>query len=243
VTAHKIYLTLGAAGKPVSMGSYDISASDVVNFHILGCRMNGICDRTRWGVINTNFCKNILLEDCTLSRMDTHQGVSGAYTIRRCTLGHAGLNAIGRGTLTIEDTTLYGRSLVNLRSDYGSTWEGTLVIRNCRWIPNCGDPCVPHLLNASNDGMHDFGYPCFMPREITVDGLYVDDSKHPDGYHGLYLFSDPDAGVATPPGARPFPYQSCEKVTIRRLTTASEKKPQISPNADLAKRVTVVEEK
>lgn len=57
------------------------------------------------------FCTNILLEDCTLSRMDTHMGVSGRYTIRGCTLGHMGLNnAIGRGLLTVEDSTLYGEA-------------------------------------------------------------------------------------------------------------------------------------
>jgi len=89
---------------------------------MVGCRMDNICDVTRWGVIATNFCKNILLENCTLSRMDTHQGVSGSYTICNCTLGHAGLNAIGRGTLTVENSTLKGRALISLRGDYGSTW-------------------------------------------------------------------------------------------------------------------------
>jgi len=73
-TGHKTYKTIGAAGKPVSMGSYDYSVSSVVNFTMIGCRMEGINDRTRWGIIGTNFCKNILLEDCTLSRMDTHMG-------------------------------------------------------------------------------------------------------------------------------------------------------------------------
>ncbi|MDH7571838.1 MAG: hypothetical protein QHJ73_19835, partial [Armatimonadota bacterium] len=126
-TGHKIYSTIGAAGRPVNMGTYDYSANSVVNFRMINCRMNHILDRTRWGVIGTNFCKNILLEDCVLSRMDTHQGVSGTYTIRRCTLGHAGLNAIGRGTLTVEDSTLYGGSFINLRGDYGSTWEGDVV--------------------------------------------------------------------------------------------------------------------
>ena len=73
--------------------------------HILGrtFRMDNILDTTRWGVAATNFCKNILLENCTLSRMDTHQGVSGTYTIRGCTIGYIGLNAIGRGTLLVEN--------------------------------------------------------------------------------------------------------------------------------------------
>ncbi len=239
VTGHKTYTTIGAAGKPVSMGTYDLNANEVVNFTMSGVRMDNINDPTRWGVIGTNFCKNILLENCTLSRMDTHQGVSGTYTIRGSTLGHAGLNAIGRGTLTIEDSTLNGRSLLALRSDYGSTWEGPVIIRNSRWIPGCGAPIQPHLLSASNSGQHDFGYPCFMPREITIDGLVIDDSQHPKDYQGPYLFNDPD-GPAT--ATRPFLYQLTEQVTIRRLTTTSGLKIRTSPDAGFADRVKVIEQ-
>ena len=243
-TGHKIYSTIGAAGKPVSMGTYDYSANNVVNFRMIGCRMNHITDRTRWGVIGSNFCKHILLEDCTLSRMDTHQGVSGTYIIRRCTLGHMGLNAIGRGTLTVEDSTLYGRSFISFRGDYGSTWEGNVVIRNSRWIPACGDKALPHLIGGSNDGMHDFGYPCSLPSEIAIDGLFVDDSNHPDDYEGMYLFTDPDGtreGAEALPQTRPFPYALCRKVTIRNLTTASGKKPRISPNEQVSATVAVEE--
>ena len=240
-TGHKTYKTIGAAGKPVSMGSYDYSANNVVNFTMISCRMENINDRTRWGVIGTNFCKNILLEDCVLSRMDTHMGVSGSYTIRRCTLGYMGLNAIGRGLLTVEDSTLYGGSLISFRGDYGSTWEGDVVIRNCRWIPNSGNPSRPHMIGMSNDGMHDFGYPCFMPRRITIDGLFVDDSNHPKDYGGLYFFSDPDGGKDFKNAKRPFPYQPCQTLHVRRLTTASGKPPRISPNAELARSVTLVE--
>jgi hypothetical protein len=241
-TAHKIYSTIGAAELPVNMGSYDIHANDVVNFQMYNCRMNHICDRTRWGVIATNFCKNILLEDCTLSRMDTHMGVSGDYTIRCCELGHMGLNAIGRGTLMVEDSTLYGNALISFRSDYGSTWEGDLIIRNCRWIPACGETHWPHLINVRNDGMHDFGYPCSMPREITIDGLFVDDTNHPEEYQGLYLFTDPDdmltgGAVTALPADRPFPYLRCQKITIQVLTVASGREPQVSPNAEMQKEM------
>lgn len=244
-TGHKIYSTIGAAGLPVNMGSYDIHANNVVNFQMYNCRMNHICDRTRWGVIASNFCKNILLEGCVLSRMDTHMGVSGVYTIRRCTLGHMGLNAIGRGTLTVEDSTLYGNALVSFRSDYGSTWEGDLIIRNCRWIPACGETCRPYLIHARNDGMHDFGYPCSMPRAITINGLFIEDTNHPEEYAGPYLFTDPDemhtGAPASPPAVeRPFPYKPCEKVTIRGLSAASGKAPQVSPNAEIQKGTLVV---
>ena len=238
-TAHKTYRTIGSAGKPVSMGSYDYTANSVVNFTMINCRMENIDDSTRWGVIGTNFCKNILLEDCTLNRMDTHMGVSGVYVIRRCTLGHAGLNAIGRGLLTVEDSTLFGRSLINFRSDYGSTWEGDVVIRNCRWIPACGRTCSPQMFYVGNDGEHDFGYPCFMPRRIIIEGLYVDDSNHPEGYQGLYFLSNPGD---SDPADSPFPYARCQKITVRGLTTASGKKPRISPNAEVEKSVVLMED-
>lgn len=238
VTGHKTYSTIGAAGKPVSMGTYDLTANDVVNFALIGCRMDNICDSTRWGVIATNFCKNILLEKCTLSRMDAHQGVSGAYTFRGCTLGYIGLNAIGRGTVTVEDCTLNGEALISLRDDYGSTWEGTVIIRHSRWIPACGKPVQPYLLRGSNDGQHDFGYPCFMPREITIDGLVIDDSHAPKDYKGVYLFSDLD-GKEPATATRPFPYHLTEQVTIHDLTTASGLKPRISPDAAFSAHVKV----
>lgn len=236
-TAHKTYQTIGAAGKPVSMGSYDYSAGGVVNFTMLNCSMDNLNDRSRWGVIGTNFCKNIRLEDCALNRMDVHMGVSGGYAIRRCKLGHAGLNAIGRGRLVVEDSTLHGHSLISLRSDYGSTWEGEVVIRNCRWIPAAGRTSTPQMISAHNDGTHDFGYPCCMPGEVTIDGLFVDDSNHPENYQGMFLFSDPGGRQGAD---APFPYAICRQVTIRRLTTASGKKPRISPNAWLAESVVVV---
>lgn len=245
-TGHKIYKAMGRAGKPVSVGTYDYNANNVVGLTMTNCRMNHITDRTRWGVIGSNFCKNILLEDCHLSRMDTHMGVSGTYTIRRCSLGHMGLNAIGRGNLTLEDSTLNGRSLINFRSDYGSTWEGNVEIRNCRWIPACGEECQPYMINVANDGTHDFGYPCSMPGEVTIDGLFVDDTNTPDGYEGMYYFTDPDDfhdGVndVSLSEERPFPYTSCRKVKVRSLETASRVKPRISPSERISAAAELIE--
>lgn len=243
-TGHKIYSTIGAAGKPVNMGTYDYNANNVVGFSMIGCRMNHITDSTRWGVIGSNFCKNILLEDCTLSRMDTHMGVSGHYIIRRCNLGHMGLNAIGRGRLLIEDSTLHGRSLVSFRQDYGSTWEGPLEIRNCTWIPAFGTETWPRMINVTNDGRHDFGYPCSMPETVTIDGLTVEDTNTPDDYDGMYFFGDPDGsaeGDLPPRDERPFPYAPCKSVTVKGLKTASGKTPRLSSSDALSETTLEIE--
>jgi hypothetical protein len=81
-----------------------------------------------------------------------------------------------------------------------------------------------------------------MPREVTIDGLYVDDSNHPDDYQGMYLFSDPDGGTDIKPEDRPFPYTLCQRVKIRALTTASGKKPRVSPNAQIEKSIILIED-
>ncbi len=230
-TGRKRYTTIGSAGKPVSMGSYDIHANSVVNFSMINCRMNHILDRTRWGVIATNFCKNILLEDCILSRMDAHMGVSGYYIIRRSTLGHMGLNAIGRGLLVIEDSTLHGPSLINFRGDYGSTWEGDIEIRNTRWKPLPGNRSSLYVFNTSNDGQHDFGYQCFMPRNISIEGLTIDDSHHSGD---LYYFRDLGK---TNPANTPYPYVLTDKLTVHKVSTASGRRPRLSGNPYLNENV------
>lgn len=122
LTGHKTYRTIGAAGVPVSMGSYDISVNRALNVTFENCRQtNDIHDRTYWGIIGSNYSKNLVYDNCTFSRFDAHMGVANA-TIRNSTLGHQGINAIGSGILIVENSTVKSGSFINLRDDYGSTW-------------------------------------------------------------------------------------------------------------------------
>jgi hypothetical protein len=236
IDARKTYQTIGAAGEPVSMGTYGYSANRVVNFRMVNCRMDDIHDGTRWGVAATNFMKNVLVEDCVLSRMDVHMGVSGYYIIRRTTLGHAGLNAIGRGRLLVEDSTVHSGSLISFRADYGSTWDGEVVVRNSRWVPPVRTGRTLAIFRMSNDGTHDFGYPCSMPRVIQIDGLIVDDSGQGADHDGIFYFNDP---LGAPRADRPFPYRLTERLEVRDLKTASGVEVRVSSNPELAEAIAV----
>jgi hypothetical protein len=239
IDGRKVYQKIGNAGKPVAMGTYGFNGNLVVDFRMTGCRNgNDIHDRGRWGVIGTNFMKNILLENCVLSRMDVHQGVSGTYIVRDTTLGHAGLNAIGRGHLIVENSTLHGRHLVSFREDYGSTWDGDVTIRNCRWIPPGETTTRLEMFGMRNDGAHDFGYPCSMPRVIRIDGMAIGDPERPDGYGGISFFGDPTGPSRD---KRPFPYHLTERLEVSGLRIAGDIKPSVSSNPELAKAVTVIE--
>jgi hypothetical protein len=238
IDGRKTYEKIGVIGKSVAMGSYGYNANLVVDFRMIKCRMgNDIHDRTRWGVVGSNFMKNILLDGCVLSRMDVHQGVSGNFIIRNSMLGHAGLNAIGRGHLIVENSTLCGGHLIRFREDYGSTWDGDVLIRNCRWIPPAGKNTTHEMFGAENDGRHDFGYPCSMPRVIRIEGLFVDDSKHGANYNGITLFSDP-LGVS--PAKRSFAYRLTEKLEVSGLKVASGLPVRICENPAVARAISVV---
>ncbi len=239
LTGHKTYRTIGSAGKPVSMGSYDISVNRALNVSFINCKQtNDINDRRYWGILGSNYCKNLLYDNCTFSRFDAHKGVANA-TIRNSTLGHMGINAIGAGTLTVENTTIRGRSLINLRSDYGSTWQGDFVIRDCIFVPAGGRPTSAALISGSYSGQHDFGYTCYMPERITIENLHIDDSNHPEDYQGPAIFTNFNPQMTDNSYREKFPYVRTREVILRNVTTASGKALRISDNQFMFKDVKV----
>lgn len=239
LTGHKTYSTIGAAGKPVSMGTYDISANRALNVSFINCsQTNDINDRTYWGILGSNYCKNMLYDSCVFSRFDAHMGVANA-TIRNSTLGHMGINAIGSGTLKVENSTIRGNTLVNLRSDYGSTWQGDFIIRNCVFVPANGKSSSASLIGGSYSGDHDFGYTCYMPQRILIENVQIDDSNHPANYQGAAIFSNFNPQMTNDSFKEKFPYIKTKEVIVKNVTTASGKALRISDNTFMFKNVKV----
>lgn len=240
LTAHKTYTTIGSAGKPVRMGSYDLAANNAVNISYVNCRQTtDINDNRYWGLFGSNYCKNLLYDGCNFSRFDAHMGVANA-TIRNSSLGYMGINAIGFGTFLVENTTVRCANFFNLRSDYGSSWNGEFVVRNCTFVPGNGRAVVGTLVNGSSTDWHDFGYPCHMPRRIVVDGLKIDDSHHPAKYAGPQVFNMYSTKNTTPDYVEKFPYHVTEEVVLKNVTTASGKELVLSPNKHMFRNVKVV---
>lgn len=242
LTGHKTYQTIGSAGVPVSMGSYDISISRALNISFEHCsQTNDINDRTYWGIMGSNFCKNLILDHCSFSRFDAHMGVANA-TIRNSELGHMGVNAIGTGTFLIENTTLNGRNLINLRPDYGSTWQGEFIIRDCIFIPAGGRTVSASLIGGSNSGQHDFGYTTYMPERIIIENLHIDDSNHPEGYEGPAIFANFNPQMTDSSYQEKHPHVRTHEVVLKNVTTESGKDLRVSDNTYLFKDVMIIRE-
>ena len=163
-TGHKTYKLLNNDNN--SMGTYEISSNNANNITWLNCtQTNDINDTAYWGVMGSNYCKNLVYDGCILSRFDAHKGTHNAI-IRNSEVGHQKISIIGSGTLLIENTVVNGNSIVNLRSDYGSTWQGDVILKNI----TLNNTSTPTLISASWNN-HYFGYTCYLPENITVDGL------------------------------------------------------------------------
>jgi len=227
-TGHFIYSTIGSAGQPVSMGTYDINAGHSANITFSRCtQTTDIMDQRYWGLLGSNFCRDMTFEDCNMSRFDAHMGVTNC-TLHRCTLGWQCLNAIGNGTFLIDEVDAYGRAFVNLRDDYGCTWNGDIIIRNSTWHPLSEKRAV---FRGYNDGDHDFGYTCFLPN-VDLDGLNIAE-ENADGAP-LYIFNDYTSRTDLPDEQQLYKPVPPKSVKVRNIRTSRPiwlcEKPSLMPD-------------
>ncbi len=239
LTGHKVYQTIGSAGVPVSMGTYDININRALNITFENCsQTNDINNSAYWGIMGSNYCKNLVYDHCTFSRFDAHMGVANA-TIRNSTLGHQGINAIGSGTFIVENSTIRGNNLINLRSDYGSTWEGEFIIRDCIFVPRSVKSGSVNLIGGSNSGQHDFGYTCYMPEKITIENLKIEDAGHPETYMGPAIFANFNKQMVDETYVEKYPYIITKEVILKNVTAESGKPLRVSDNGYMFKDVTI----
>jgi hypothetical protein len=228
LTAHKTYRTKIANTKK-KMGTYDLAMNQALNVSIINCKQsNDINDGEYWGIMATNGSKNLIFDGCTLNRVDSHQGVVN-ITVRNSTIGYGGIEVIGEGMLLLENTTVRKGGLVYLRPDYGSSWRGELVIRNCVIQPSDGNGAGA-ILGGTNNGQKDHGHTCYMPERITIEKLRIEDTNPPEGYEGPVVIGNFNPGYKDASFVEKFPYIKTREVIVKDVTTASGKPLRLSDN-------------
>jgi hypothetical protein len=213
LTPHFIYKTPSKEpGKLVNMGSYDINFGNTLNCTIKGIRQTvDIFDNRYWGLIHTNFSKDLTVEDCIMSRYDAHEGVTN-ITLRNCEFGHQCVNLIGHGEALIENCSMTGGALFALRGDFGCIWDGNITIKNCTWNVRFARDYHP-VFWARNCGRHDFGFNCRMPKVLTIDGLTL---TVEDGVQKIFtVFPDYTDNLGE---EKPFPYLTPDKLVLGRIS-------------------------
>lgn len=240
LSGRKFYYKIGSAGRKVPMGSYGLSISSSVNVSLIRCtQANDIMDKAIWGIMGTNYCKNILLDGCELSRFDAHQGVVNV-TIRNSTLGRMGIKLTGFGKFLAENTTVKSNSFIDLRSDYGSTWNGEVTIRDCRFVPQRRGNEVP-IIDGNNDGQHDFGYTTYLPQKVIIDKLIIEDAGQGKSYKGPVIFGNINSRMKNETYKQAHAQVLPKLIAHRDIEAASGKPVRVSTNAFMFKDVNFVE--
>jgi hypothetical protein len=175
------------------MGTYDIGGYYSNGLYFYNCTQSnffsdeesGKINSSVWGIMGTNYCKNITYDKSRLSRLDAHAGVYNASIINGSEVQSVSL--IGGGTATIEDSTIYSSTLITLRSDYGSLWQGDIKVKNVDWRINAKSQTNTATVISITYNNHDFGYITTMTESIVIEDLTITDSDTAK----IYLFSDP----------------------------------------------------
>ncbi len=203
--SHKVYREKNAPH--TNMGTYDIDANCANDLYYKDCvQTNFFKDEAtktpydtleRWGIMGSNYCKNITYDHSRLSRLDAHRGVYNASIINGSEVQMIYL--IGDGTVTIKDSTVYSQTLISLRTDYGSTWNGDVIVENVTMRTNASNVCI---ISAFHNNF-DFGYPTVMGRKIVIKDLKLEGNAT-----SVYIFKDPTTGTYDPSADRlPLAYK------------------------------------
>ena len=231
--------------EPVPMGSYDfvLEYSNYVTFKNVQQRdESGIGDSRYWGIMSSNGSRNLTFENCKINRFDAHRGFWNA-TLINTTIGHS-FNVVGGGTLIADGVTkITGTTFISLRGDYGATFKGDMILKNCVFenhpsyntskgssykdTQNNEAYIINSGFNVKNSGwseknifgaywLWDFGYTCYMPQNITLDNFTSCANKK------TYLFNDlPDIifektyteGAEITKATVKYPYQITQNIT------------------------------
>ena len=214
VTVKNCILT---APKEAFQGSYDIGMNSTISISFINCfQSNDINDDSYWHISGTNYCKNFVYDRCVFSGYDIHTAaVNGA--VKNSVIGYVGITVVGYGTFLMEDTTFFNSKLFRLRNDFGASWEGDLIIRNCTVTP-MNDATV-YVVSGVNEGNHDYGYTCYLPKNITIDGLNVNTLKD------IAVFADFNGDISASKYNPEYPLQYVtESIIVRNYNSLSEKK-------------------
>ncbi len=237
-TPHRTYYWTMENGHINAYGTYDFNGSCAIDFRLIRLTQTiDIMDRRYWGLMGTNFCKDMVLTGCKISRFDAHCGVIN-MTMRDCEFGHVKMEVIGFGEGLIERCRLHGNFFMLLRGDYGSFFNGNFTIRDCEWeiLPQNEKAT---FFNAHNTGDHDFGYECMLAENILIENLEIDDTAVPENYQGTYIFSLFDSN---PGGDKPYPYKLPKTLTLRNVRTKSGREIEICENPELFAKVKIIKE-
>ena len=139
------------------------------------CYNNYMVNSNRWGIIGSNGSKNVFIRNSKLNRIDSHIGLRNLY-VENTIVGDKGLTLIGSGSVYLKNVTVdRANNFVTLRSDYGSTWNGTLILEDVEYILPSGSGMSNIIY--SNNSQKNYGYTTYFP-DVYLKNVTLNNQKY-----------------------------------------------------------------
>ncbi len=117
--------------------------------------------------------KNIFITNSILSRIDAHTGIYNLY-VSGSKVGTHGISIIGSGKIFVDHTTFdHSDATVKLRNDYGSSWNGEIVLNDIDYIQN---NATNKIIQYENTGQTNYGYHSTFP-SLYINNFRIDSTK------------------------------------------------------------------
>ena len=171
-----------------NIGTYDISfsSSEYILYDRIGysCNLtnNTTCynkyilnsDNNRWGIMESSRNnKNVFITNSTLEHIDSHTGIYNLY-VSNSTIGNWGFSVIGNGRLFVNSVKFdHSDKIINLKNDYGSNWNGEVILNNIEYIQN---KATNPIIQYNNTGQNDYGYLSTFPT-LYINNFKIDSTK------------------------------------------------------------------
>ena len=158
-------------------GTYDISLNWANDVTFYNCDQYNMFipesgrvyhEQVYWGIMGSNYSKNVRYDSSTLSRFDAHAGVYN-FEIVNCTI--AQIKITGGGVGRIENCVIHNTIVASMREDYGTYWMGDLIIKDITLV-NDNSGIVLLSGNVHDVHVHDeeMGFKTQMPN-VYVENI------------------------------------------------------------------------
>jgi len=144
------------------------------------CYNNTMVNDNVWGLIGSNESKNVFITDSRVNRIDAHRGIRNLY-ISDTTIGSKGLVLTGSNYFYAKNLIVdRADQIIELRKDYGSSWDGVVVLNNIKYIVS-DNSSSPTIITSMNE-QKNYGYNNYFPelyiKYVTIDTKTYNSSKN-----------------------------------------------------------------
>jgi hypothetical protein len=209
------------------MGTYDYQLGNSSHIYLKNVTQRddentGLADDRYWGIMGSNFSRNLHHENIYINRFDAHAGFWNGSIVNSTIGSH--INIIGGGTFLLDGVTRIGNSanFMDMRLDYGSSFDGDIIMKDCVFEAKYGYNTMrgttynknsretAYILSTAWANIPDedyrtwdFGYTCSLPENITIDNFKCMAGEY-------YIFQDiPDISFNT--------YQITKSITMKNM--------------------------